>query len=289
MKLQLSFSKDKPFDDYKSISKELKTKGRRIELYFTLDSYKKLDYALFLIKQSYENNNQDIYSFTAFNTSIQTIFNEIKRFNFSTNKKSKIPKNGLFVLFEKGEKFRNMDRIVYVGSNIKKDRLNKMLDYIFKEGNRENTSFRRNIGRSLLNKGDKKLFKKFNIDYNPKFINKLMNIWDMDIKEFNKEYDIDSPENKEMEKIEEMVSEFIQDNFSFSLIEIEDKLKRSHLKSKIISTLSLSENAPSNEWIGNYSPRKKIRDSALFLEHHLYNKENQLTKNDIEFLEDLGI
>jgi predicted transport protein len=292
IKLHLSFSEDKPFDDYKHITRELEVKVKRKELYFTLNNYKEIDYALFLIKQAYENNNQDIYSFTAFNTSIQKIFNKLKKYKFPIINESamikngsNMTKNGLFVLFENGEKFRDMDRIVYIGSNIKKNKLIKMLEYIFKEGDRENTRFRKNIGRILLNKGDKKLFKKFNINYNPK----LINIWDMDIKEFNQEYATDSVENKEIKKIEEMVSKHIQENFSFSLIEIEDKFKRTNLKSKIISTLSLSENnKPSKEWLGKYSPRKQIRDSGLYLEHHLFNKENQLRKEDIELLEILA-
>lgn len=284
MKLYLYFNENKPFDDYKKITKNLKTKGKRNEFYFTIDNFEDFNYTLFLIKQAYENNNQDIYSFTAFNTSIEKLFNKIDRYEFPFNK-SKISKNGLFVLFEKSEKFRNMDRIVYVGSNIKKDRLIKMLNYIFKEGNRENTTLRRNIGTCLLNKGDEKLFKKFGIDYNPK----LINMWDMDIKEFNQEYGTDSIENKQMEKVEKIVSNYIQDNFSFSFIEIEDKLKRSYIKSKIISTLSLAEeNKPSNQWLGHYSSRKKIQDSGLYLEHHLFNKENLITKEEIGFLEDLA-
>ena len=282
MNLQLSFGENKPFDDYKDITKEINTKDKRKKFNFILNSYDEIEYALFLIKQSYENNNQDVYSYSAFNSSIHKLFNKAKRYKFPFKK---IPQNGLFVLFEKGEKFRDTDRIVYLGSNIKKDRLPKMLNFIFKEGNRDNTSFRKNIGRALLKRNNTIYFKKFNIKSTPN----LISMWDMDFKEFNEKYDDDSNENKEMGKVEEMVSHYIQDNFSFSIIGVEDKLKRSHLKSKIISSLSLSEESkPSNTWLGYDSTRDKIRKSGLYLEQHLYNRENQVNNEDIEFLKEIA-
>ena len=296
--LELSFSENKPFEDYKSITKEVKinneifnesivneiklNKIRKVN--FTLNSYEDIEYALFLIKQSYENNNQDIYSYTAYNHSIHKLFNDVKRYDFFSNKKvpkNDLPRNGLFVLFEKGEKFLNEDRIVYIGSNIKENRIPKMLNFIFEDGNGDNTIFRKNIGRSLLAKDDNKYLKKFDLNNS----SNLISNWDMDLKEFNEKYSEDSKENEQIKKVEKMVSKYIQDHFSFAIIEINDKLKRLHLKSKIISSLSLSdEYQPSDKWLGYYSPRKKIRKYGIWLEQHLGNRENQLTKEDIEFL-----
>jgi predicted transport protein len=282
--LQLSFSEDKPFDDYKAITTEIKSKNKvnetnKIKKFnFSLDSYDDVDYALFLIKQSYENNNKDVYSNFAYNHTVHRLFNNLKRYEFPFSEK--IGKNGLFVFFEKGEKFQDEDRIVYIGSNVKEGKLPKMINYIFKDGNRDNTTLRKNIGKSLLTKEDDSYIKKFNI--HPSL--KIMKLWDMDLKEFNEEYLDDSVENEQIKNIEEMVSQYIQDNFSFSIVEINNKLKRLHLKSKIISSLSLSDEfTPSNEWLGNDSPREKIRNSGLWLEQHLYNRENLLIKEDLEF------
>jgi len=282
--LELSFNEDKPFADYKSITKEIKTKEKKIKKFnFSLNDYNDINYALFLIKQSYENNNQDIYSYTAYNHSIHKLFNNAKRYEFPFN--NKIPKNGLFVLFEKGEKFQGEDRIVYVGSNIKENRLFKMLNFIFKDGNRDNTSFRRNIGRTLLAKDDNEYMKKFEIIPS----SELVNNWNMDLKEFNEEYSEKSEENKQIENVEEMVSQYIQDHFSFSIIKLDDKLKRLSMKNKIISSLSLSDEFyPSKEWLGHNSPREKIRKSGLWLEQHLGNRENQLTNEDVEFLKEIA-
>ena len=277
--LELSFSEDKPFEDYKAITKESDSKNKIKKISFSLNSYGDIEYALFLIKQSYENNNQDVYSYVAYTNSIHRLFNTIKIQNFPVHKK--IAKNGIFVLFEKGEKFQDENRITYVSSNVKKDRIPKMLNYIFKDGNRDNTSFRKNIGRALLKKNDKKLFKKFNI----KPSSKLTKLWEMDLKEFIEEYPKNSQENNQIENIEEMVSFYIQNHFSVSIIQIDDKFKRLYLKSKIISSLSLSsETKPSEDWLGHDSPREKIRKSGLWAEQHLFNRENQLNSEDIKVL-----
>ena len=283
--LELSFSNDKPFEDYKAITKEeineTSTNGIR-NIRFSLENPKDINYGLLLIKQSYENNNEDIFSYTAYNHNIHKIFNEAKRYSYPL--RDEIPNNGLFVLFEKGEKFHDKDRIVYVGSNIKENRIPKMMDYIYQSGNRDNTSFRKNIGRSLLEKDYKSYNKKFNVHPT----NKIKTLWNMDIKEFDDEFDENSKENKEIQNIEEMVSKYIQDNFSFSIIEVDDKLKRLQLKNKIISSLSLSdESKPNEDWLGYDSPREKIRKSGLWLEQHLGNMENQLIAEDVEYLKDL--
>jgi len=279
IKLELSFSEDKPFEDYKNTTTQIKNENKVKVFNFSINNIKNIDYALLLIKQSYENNNQEFYSYTAYNHSIHKLFNESKRYTYPFN--NTIPKNGLFVLFEKGEKFHDEDRIVYIGSNIKKDKIPKMLNFIFKDGNRDNTSFRKNIGKALLAKIDNPYIKKFKITQD----SNINNLWDMNLKEFNEMYLENSIENQKIEKIEEMVSQYIQDNFSFSIIELDNKLKRLNLKSKIISTLSLSdESKPSKKWLGYNSPRGKIRKSGLWLEQHIGNRENQLNKEDVEYL-----
>jgi len=60
--LQLSFNETKSFDDYKDITEEIIVENeidRMITLNFSLNSYDEMEYALFLIKQSYENNKND--------------------------------------------------------------------------------------------------------------------------------------------------------------------------------------------------------------------------------------
>jgi predicted transport protein/transposase-like protein len=57
--LQVSFNVNNPFDDYKDITIEVENENDEIiKLKFSLSSYDKIEYALFLIKQSYENNKK---------------------------------------------------------------------------------------------------------------------------------------------------------------------------------------------------------------------------------------
>ena len=74
----------------------------------------------------------------------------------------------------------------------------------------------------------------------------------------------------------------IQRTFSFVALPVEDKDARFKLKSRIISTLSLCDGCrPSEQWLGRYSPKSKIRESGLWLVQGLYKEplsEDEITK-----------
>ncbi|WP_414528509.1 hypothetical protein, partial [Nodularia chucula] len=82
------------------------------------------------------------------------------------------------------------------------------------------------------------------------------------------------------------VSSYIQESFSFVCVEIDDKEKRLSIESKIISCISLCQFCcPSNNWLGLYSPKEKIRQSGLWQVNELY--KNPLTDNELNWLETL--
>ncbi|MDR2967547.1 MAG: DUF5655 domain-containing protein [Methanobacteriaceae archaeon] len=61
---QLSFSEDNSFDDFKAITKEITSENEddgTTKLSFSLNSYDDIEYALFLIKQSYANNSNNSF------------------------------------------------------------------------------------------------------------------------------------------------------------------------------------------------------------------------------------
>ena len=73
------------------------------------------------------------------------------------------------------------------------------------------------------------------------------------------------------EKIEKRVTNIIQNNFSFVVFDIENKDKRLYDEKKLISTFSLCpDNIPSKEWLGNYSPKIKIKESGLWQVNELW-------------------
>lgn len=66
---------------------------------------------------------------------------------------ARLPRNGIYVLFEHGEECHGGSRIVRVGSHRGEGQLpSRMLQHFVAE-NKDRSIFRKNIGRALLNKG----------------------------------------------------------------------------------------------------------------------------------------
>jgi hypothetical protein len=88
-------------------------------------------------------------------------------------------------------------------------------------------------------------------------------------------------------EIEQRVSDYIRANCVFSVIEIDCKSRRLELEAKLISTVSLcSDCQPSGSWLGHSSPKKKIRESGLWLVNELYGKP--LAEEDFEIIESMS-
>jgi len=60
---------------------------------------------------------------------IHEIFNELKEYSFPFNEKE-IPKNGIYILFEKGEKFNGLKRIARIGTHTGDNQLHSRLNNI---------------------------------------------------------------------------------------------------------------------------------------------------------------
>jgi hypothetical protein len=173
------------------------------------------------------------------------LFQNLKRYKFPFNSEE-LPKNGIYILFEKNEFAHNGDRIVRVGTHTGEDNLIKRLKEHLKE-NKDRSIFRKNIGRAILYKRNDYFLEKWNLNKNEA---KLLSLVD-----------------KEKQKlVEKEVTEYIRDNVSFVVFEVKSKSDRLYFESKIISTISLcKECKPSNHWLGLSSPIQKIRESGLWL------------------------
>jgi hypothetical protein len=198
---------------------------------------------------------------------IHKLFNKAERFNFPFDEK-KIPQNGIYIIFEKGEKAHKGDRIVRIGTHTGENQLASRLIQHFVNENKDRSIFRKNIGRALLNKQKDSYLEKWEIDLTTK-----------DAKEkFGDLIDV----NKQKE-IEKEVTKYIQNNFSFIIIEINDKNKRLEIESKIISTISNCKICkPSENWLGLSSPKDKIREGGLWLVNELY--KSPLNSNEVNEL-----
>ena len=182
-------------------------------------------------------------------------FNGMRKFTFPFDKQE-IPKNGIYILFEKGEFAHSTNRIVRIGTHTGQNQLRSRLFQHFLKENKDRSIFRKNIGRALLNKNKDPFLEK----------------WELDLTTRNaKEKYSNSVDFEKQREIEKRVTKYIQDNFSFVVFQINDKDKRLNFESKIISTVSLCEECkPSENWLGNFSPKEKIRKSGLWLVNELW-------------------
>lgn len=187
--------------------------------------------------------------------SLHQRFNQQNRYKFPFDD-SDIPLNGIYILFEVGEEAHDFDRIVRIGTHRGKDQLRQRLKQHFIRENKDRSIFRKNIGRAILNKSNDPFLEQWNLDLTSrKAKDEYMPFVDID----------------KQTAIEKQVTYYIQRNLSFTIFEVIEKEKRLSFESKIISTVSLCNDCrPSSNWLGNYSPKKKIRQSGLWLVNELY-------------------
>lgn len=201
---------------------------------------------------------------------IHQLFNEMQRFSFPFND-NEIPKNGIYILFEKEEIGHNGDRVVRVGTHTGIDQLRSRLKQHFIKENKDRSIFRKNIGRAILKQNNDLFLEQWE--------------WDLTTRANKEKYFplLDQDKQKEVEK---QVSTYIQEAFSFVVFEVNSKEQRLDLESKIISTVSLcTECKPSKPWLGLLSPKQKIRESGLWLVNELY--KTPLSNEDLEELKKL--
>lgn len=189
----------------------------------------------------------------------------IFRFPFD---EAKIPLNGIYVLFEKGEFAHDTNRIVRIGTHTGKNQLRSRLRQHFLTENKDRSIFRKNIGRCILQKAHDPFLAKWEIDLTTK----------QSRDKYSASVDLDK-----QRAVERETSKYMQESFSFVVFQVDEKDARLELESKIISTVSLCERCqPSQAWLGSYSPKKKIKESGFWLVNELY--KQPLSENDFENL-----
>lgn len=203
---------------------------------------------------------------------LHKIFNGLDRYSFPFKQREKeIPQNGIYIIFEKGEVFDSFDRIVRVGTHTGDKQLRSRLNQHFVKENKNRSIFRKNIGRCLLNK-----------DQSP-----YQSLWELDItSKAEKEKNLKLLDLDFEKKTEKRISDYIQNNLSFCVFQIDTKEQRLFWESKIVSTLAKSNKLKtSKNWLGNYSTKDKIRRSGLWQVNELY--KEALTKQEFETLKQL--
>jgi len=181
-----------------------------------------------------------------------------------------IPLNGIYLFFEKGEYAHGTNRIVRVGTHTGETQLRTRLKEHFLAKNKDRSIFRKNIGRCLLNKVQDPFIKQWEIDLTSRIARD----------QYSASIDFDK-----QSVVEQAVSQYIQTNFSFVTLPVNDKSARLTFESKIISTISLCPLCePSTQWLGSFSPKKQIRESGLWQVQELY--KEPLSNDDLDRLND---
>lgn len=198
---------------------------------------------------------------------IHQLFNKMKKYSFPFDAQQ-IPKNGIYIIFERGELSHSTNRVVRVGTHTGIDQLRSRLFQHFVNENKDRSIFRKNIGRALLYKDGDDFLKQWEIDLTTKK---------------NKELYLNFIDLKKQKETETRVTNYIQNNLSFVVFQVDNKDKRMEIESKIISTISLcKECKASKNWLGNFSPKEKIIKSGLWLANELW--KTPLTNADIREL-----
>lgn len=180
---------------------------------------------------------------------IHKYMNELKRYTYPFDS-AELPKNGIYICFERGETYKNWDRIVRVGTHTGENNLPSRLEQHFVSKNKDRSIFIKNIGRALLNKVNDHFLEQWNIDLTTKA---------------SKEKYSSSIDMEKLREIENQASEYLRKNFSFVVLPIEKKEERLAYEEFLIKAISSNKECkPSENWLGLYSPEEKICKSGMW-------------------------
>jgi len=202
-------------------------------------------------------------------------------------KPEKLPRNGVYFFYEQGENWGHgapKRRIVRIGTHRDGNFRSRIGEHFLLDESKMNfdkdkakpsdrSIFRKNIGRALLNRrGDN-----------------YLQIWEIDyIYRKNKELFGHLRDIKREKEIESEITRMLRKSFSFRFIELsrqKERMGKGGLESSLIGTIARCKLCrPSKNWLGNHSPKKKIRTSGLWLVQHL--GADEINVNDKKTISD---
>jgi len=180
---------------------------------------------------------------------LHQLFNKMKRLSWQNIDQISF-QNGIYVMFEKGERYHDFDRIVRVGSHRSKSRLLLRLKDHFIVENKDGSILRKNIGLAILRKLDHPYTEIWNLDTSkPEVVAAHAGLINLDIQR----------------KIERQVTIYLQNNFTFICLPVADQDLRLRLEEGLIATLTNDPDfKSSDQWLGQNSPKLMIAKSGLW-------------------------
>jgi len=185
---------------------------------------------------------------------------------------NELPDNGIYFFYERGECWGHSGtkpRIVRVGTHRDGNFQSRIAEHFLLDERKmtftrdqsaphDRSIFRKNIGRSLLNRTSDSYLPVWELD----FMKRAVCARSRHLRDIGKEVGI-----------EREITRILRESFSFRCIEVAEEVHRlghEGLERALIGTLAGCRNCrPSAQWLGNYSPKPKIRASGLWLVQHL--------------------
>lgn len=201
---------------------------------------------------------------------LHKLMNTLPRIKYPINF-TNLPNNGIYIMFEEGEKYDEFDRIVRVGTHRSPNRLRGRLRDHYIIENKDGSIFRKNIGRAILNKNN----------------DSFLRIWEYNLSRTNNQEILKQANPVYQANIERFVSNYIRNNISFVVIgEIQNSRERLRLEAGIIAELNCDKDfTHSANWLGIFSPKEEIRKSGLWLVEGL--EDRPLTSSEFKRIKQL--
>lgn len=194
--------------------------------------------------------------------------NTSRRYRFPLDSGA-LPSDGVYVVFENGERAHGGDRIVRTGSHRGAGQLPGRLAEHYLNENKDRSIFRKNVGRALLARENDPFLDHWNLDLTSRE---------------NRERYEDVVDAVVQAEVERRVSLYIRTSFSFAIIALPDGEERRAIETGLIGTVyRCHECGASEEWLGLHSPKPKIRASGLWQEQGFGTAS--LTLPDVEGLD----
>ncbi len=167
-------------------------------------------------------------------------YNDATRFRFPIDSNRIGVNNGIYILFEGGERIGEFDRVTRIGINREQGNFAKRLKDHFEREVQRSSVFRKHLGRCLLNKASDDYLQYWNCDFKSV----------VDREKYKGKVDL-----LYESKIEKEISAYIRQNVSFAVIEVNDLAERKKMEDLLIATIaSCGKNKPSISWIGLHHP-----------------------------------
>lgn len=161
-----------------------------------------------------------------------------------------VPDNGLYFVFEDGEKSHGLERIVRVGTHNGDGNLRSRIREHLYTSKKDRSVFRKHIGRCILAKRNDPFLCWWEKDLTSRKAREMyQHLIDM----------------KKQATIEKEVGEHIARRMSFAVLEVAEKQDRLETEKLLLSTLAQCNGClPSPDWLGRYHPRKSFRSLGLW-------------------------